>query len=170
LPTLAGFAGLSTPTGEGDHDLSGVDLSPMLRAATPIPELLAFSHGALVPDFYYGGEREPSFGPLWKLFPEPSPEYLWVTVRSRDTIWKLSRIDETWRTQAFDLTNDPNELHDLFDRGLEEHAEMDALLHGYKQWLIDGHRAIREYEETGTYEDIPDAKKLEILRSLGYIQ
>lgn len=170
LPTLAGLAGLSTPTGEGDSDLSGVDLSPMLRTAGPIPELLAFSHGALVPDVYYGGERAPAFGPLWELFPEPNPAYLWVAVHSRDRTFKLSRADETWTTEAFELASDPDELHDVFDSGLAEHAEMDALLHGYKQWLIDGHRAMLEYEETGSYEDIPDAKKLEILRGLGYIQ
>jgi len=170
LPTLAGLAGLSPIDSEEDDDLAGVDLSPMLRSADPIPELLAFSHGAMVPDFYYDGDRASSFGPLWKLFPEPSPEYLWVTVRTQDDTFKLVRTDGAWHMEAFDLERDPNELHNVYDARLAEHAKMKDLLGRYKQRLTEGYRALRESQEGGAYEDIPDEKKLEILRSLGYIQ
>jgi len=158
LPTLADLAGIDL----GGDALAGVDLAPALRGERPPPELLAFSHTALVPDLVMA-----QLG-AWEGFrrhhPQASPERIWVSVRRGDAIYKLiPRDGGEPMPEVYDGSRDPGEARNLYDPADSAQRDMLARLSEYRSILVAAHGR----EAAG--RDLPPERQLELLRSLGYV-
>jgi len=161
FPTIAGLAGVPLPAND---NVTGVDLSPALRGEEPPPELLAFSHTAVLQGSWVEGAKV--FGKLHRLYPRPDAALVWVAIREGDRIFKLqNRGDEDFEVSLFDLASDPEERHDLFDPGDAHHLEMSERLAAYKSLLVQDWK-----RRSGQGEQIlPDEEQIELLKSIGYI-
>jgi arylsulfatase A-like enzyme len=106
------------------------------------------------------------FGQLNQLYPRPDAALVWVSIRQGDRVYKLqNRGDEVFEVSVFDLANDPEERHDLFDPGDAHHLEMSEKLAAYKSLLARDWQA-----RTGEGEQIlPTEEQIELLKSIGYI-
>jgi arylsulfatase A-like enzyme len=161
FPTLAGLAGVPLPANE---NVTGVDLSPALRGEAPPPELLAFSHTAVLQGAWVDGVRV--FPQLNRLYPRPDAALVWVSIRQGDRVYKLqNRGDEVFEVAVFDLADDPDERHDLYDPEDTHHLEMREKLTSYKALLVEDWR-----KRSGRGEQIlPQREQIELLKSIGYI-
>jgi arylsulfatase A-like enzyme len=156
FPTLVGLAGL--PSLEGSS--TGVDLSRALTRREAPPDLLAFSHTAMFHPEQW--RRRSRFSQLARLFPESTPDFMWVAVRSHDLFFKLRRTEGTdWRISTYDLAADPGETNDLFDPSLAAHVEMRDRLDRYKL------RLVAAADDFG--DNVSNSRAVKLLRSLGYI-
>lgn len=161
FPTIAGLAGIEIRSGE----VSGENLSSAMRAKKP-GELLAFSHTALIPDLI----REtlnPRFPSLSTPFPREDPALMWVQVRRRDLVYKITNRDgKSFRAEVYDWQNDPSERHNLYDPDDRSQRDMFRQLEAYKQRLIEAYGRLKAAGEGR----LPTEREKEILRSLGYIE
>jgi arylsulfatase A-like enzyme len=156
MPTLAGLAGLPLPE---DYVGRGEDLSRPLRGLSRAPDLIAFSHSALL----YAPLRAARMPLMSSLFPAPDPEFMWVSARKGDFYYKLRRrADDTWYRSVYDITHDPEERHDLFDPADVEQRKTLELLDQYKE-------ETREAAYTTQAGSLPRDEAIRMLRSMGYI-
>jgi arylsulfatase A-like enzyme len=154
FPTMAGLSNLALP----DLEPRGVDLSAALRDREPAPEIVAFSHTALLSERLWQEYR--NYARLTRLFPRATPDIMWVGARSGDEFYLLRRShDDDWEPALFDLANDPGETRNLFDPGLPQHREMLEALQAYKGLLLES------FEHTDSLEH-----EAELLKELGYIE
>jgi arylsulfatase A-like enzyme len=161
FPTIAGLAGVALPANE---NVTGVDLTPALRGETPPPELLAFSHTAVLQGSWVDGAQ--AFPQLNRLYPRPDPALIWVSIREGDRVYKLqNRGDEVFEVSVFDLAADPEERHDLFDPSDTQHLEMSQNLAAYKALLARDWQTRTE----GGEQILPAQEQIELLKSIGYI-
>jgi arylsulfatase A-like enzyme len=155
MPTLLGLCGLPIPS-----TCAGTDLAPALRGESPPPRLLGYSHTALWPE-----ERIRQFAgyaPVHSILPANDPQLLSVRIRDEDRVFKLlHRPEGEDGYEAYDLSADPGETRDLFDRAQEEHRRMAEELARYKERLIAG------FDPSGR-NSLSEEETLEYLRSLGY--
>ncbi len=158
FPTLAGLAGVSPPI-----DTMGTDLSPAVRGEQPAPPQIAFSHSALLP-----GVPPAQWLPvLARRFPRNRPREMWVAARRGDLVYKVVSEDgETFSLRVYDWESDPGETEDLYDPEDETQLAMARALGEYKQALREAFKV----HEAATPGHIPNARQLEQLRQLGYIQ
>lgn len=156
FPTLAGLCSLRIPRGVR---FEGVDLSRALFGEEAPPHLLAFSHTTVVrPDSM---DTFADAEPVKRFYPRTDPALMWCSVRDGDMVFKLRNMgEESWAVQAFDLSEDPEERHDLFDPRDPVHREMKARLETYKARLVAGYREDGESPENA----------MELLRGLGYVR
>ena len=162
-PTLTGLLGL-----EFEDRPDSVDLSRAVLGKEPEPALKAWFHTSFAPEVWSEEETE-----QWKditlansLFPGYKPETIWVGLRDGDTLFKHRTLDGTnYVCEAYDLAADPWEQNDLFDPELPAHAEARTMLGEYKAGLVEAFAA-------HVVENDPelDEKRLEALKSLGYVQ
>lgn len=156
LPTLAGVAGLEPPE---QYAGSGRDLSAPLRRLAEPPDLIAFSHSALL----YAPLRARRMEFLSSLFPAPDPQYMWASARRGDEYYKLRRRpDDTWYFSMYDLGTDPEERIDLYDPSDPRQAEMVEALEQYKERMREAAYVIQG-------GGIPREQAIEMLRSMGYV-
>jgi arylsulfatase A-like enzyme len=158
FPTLAAISGV-----EIGEVLAGVDLSPALLGRAAPPSLDAYSHTALVHENIIT-RPEYEHSKLKALFPDRSPESMWVSLRRGDMHFKLQRPgpDEEITAMAFDLAADPAETTDVLDRGRMTHTEAIADLELYKARLVAAYR-----EPTDGL--LNDRDRVERLKALGYL-
>jgi len=169
MPTMLSLSGLSTPQGV---ELPGVDLSGALSGERPAPKLLAFSHSSLlvrsVRKRMYDEKRARNWRELRRFFPNDDADLMWAAVRDEDMLYRLrGRAGESWRIEAFDLSQDPEERRDLFDPSVPEHSEMARQLRSYRRRMIE---AYTERPDSGSEALIPVSDEVEALRNLGYIE
>ncbi len=160
LPTLAGLAGIpyNAPAG------GGVDLSGAVLGREAAPELLAFSHTAMLPQRML--RQLPRFRTLARHFPRADPRLLWVAVREGDAVVTLERRSgDDFTPAAYDLASDPDQTADRFDPGNARHGALAGRLETYRQLLVDAHEARR-----GGDPGLAEEEQAERLRSLGYIE
>lgn len=160
LPTLAGLAGLSPVEGT-----AGVDLSPALRGEVDLPDLVAWSHTALLPPGFRK-QRLHRYPALRARFPDLHPERSWISARRGDEFFEL-RLDDgstEHRAYLYRLDRDPEKREDLFDPENPEHASMEAELRRYRLRLIDA------FVPPEPEDEQERARNEERLRSLGYIE
>ena len=108
FPTLAGLAGLTLDTSA----LDGVDVSAAVRGDEPPPELLAMSHTALIPPYFWlrWGEI------LTPIHPGLGVEWMWVGARQGDLFHEFRHTGGgEFGHAVFDLAADPEKRTDLFD-------------------------------------------------------
>ena len=159
LPTLAGLAGLPA-----ESTTEGVDLSPGLRGDAPVPELLAFSHTAMFPRFWW--HRHGDFPVVRRLYPEWDSRWMGVGVRDGDRFFEIRhKGDGNWEQAVYDLAADPGKRRNLLDLDHPGHLKMVDLLTRYKRALTGSAAASR-----GNVPPLSDDRQLELLRSLGYIK
>lgn len=163
FPTLAGLAGVTVP-----GTVVGVDLSPALRGEAPWPELLAFSHTALVAEPMIESSEK------WELFrqivPRVDPELMWAAVRDGDLMTELRPafevLDGAGATglvpSLADLAEDPAKRRNLFDPTDPEARRRLAELRAYREELIRAFRA-------RSASELDLGRQEELLRSLGYV-
>lgn len=165
FPTAAGLCGLKIPE---ENKADGIDLSSVLTGQRSQPSLPAFSHTALVNeevttwDYYKGS-------PYYKLYPRIDPDLMWVAVRIEDMYFKWARFDldhDDFAPFAFNLADDPQEKHNLFDHNNKRHREILDQLRQYKKMLAAAYRVKYENTESGISEE----ERTKKLRSLGYIK
>jgi arylsulfatase A-like enzyme len=155
FPTLAGLAGLGVPEGVSGHDLSGV-----LRGRADPPELLAFSHTAVLSPSVEKFSRD--WGRFRQIVPRIDPRLMWVGVRSKDLFYLSRSLDgSSFETVVRDWASDPAQEHDLFDPANPEHQRMVRELADYKARLVAAYRDRK----------LPDpVHEAELLEALGYIE
>ena len=81
------------------------DLSPALRGEVEPPELIAFSHTAMLP-VRFRTQRLHRYPTLSERFPDLDPTRLWVAARRGDEFFELRRdaaVAESWSIPAYDL-------------------------------------------------------------------
>ncbi|MFP4041080.1 MAG: sulfatase-like hydrolase/transferase [Desulfosudaceae bacterium] len=178
FPTLAGLCGL-----ELSEKPDGLDFSREIRSGSPLPQQPVYSHTALLASFVEvfdfrtialgtimgSPDRTPFVHKLRKLYPEDNPEMMWVAVRHGSRVYKIIKRDinnPRFEPAVFDLSVDPLEERNIFDRTDQEHVNILAELKAYKDKLI---RACNK-KTSETDPDSPDHReKLRRLRSLGYL-
>jgi arylsulfatase A-like enzyme len=160
FPTLAGLAGVSLPEGSA----AGVDLAPVLFGRAPPPELLGFSHTAIVPGVLLQESHRRGGTRLDALQPARDPELMWVSVRDGDRVYKLTAPGGVFQPALYDLAADPRESRNLYDPTDPRQRAVIARLGQYKAGLV---RRFREGERERT--SIPKADELDMLRQLGYV-
>jgi arylsulfatase A-like enzyme len=161
-PTLAGLCGL-----EPEPDAwAGENLAPALRGQSRPPELVAFSHTAILDDFQRELAGEP--GLRERLFPTASPAWMWVAFRRADRVF-LRRPGEggEFETRCFDLASDPLQTRDLYDANDPAHREATRRLREYKESLA---AAFRERVTGNADPAVEDSERLRLLRELGYVR
>ena len=164
FPTMAGLCGLSMPK---DKKPDGIDLLPVMTGQAMPPTLPAFSHTGLVPDAVANNLNYKD-SLLCKLFPQRDPNMIWVSVRIGDMVYKLAKSSfgrEEIGPLVFDLHNDPEERHNLFDPGESRHQKVMERLRKYKGNLVASCRL--RYSDLET--DVPEDERREKLKALGYI-
>jgi len=166
LPTIAGLSKIELGDRSG---IEGVDLSPSIQGLVPPLDLLARSHTSVLVRAVHKGMQKPISSAYYKTLAENVPDEdvrrLWVRIRQGDVVYKRRRFgDGEWQYSAFDLSNDPEERKDIFDREDPSHAEMARRLDAYWQTLIDRYGTDR----AGTI--LLPADEEAALRALGYIE
>lgn len=162
FPTLLGLSGLRYPA---DH-VQGVDLSDEIRSGGEREGLLAFSHSDVLPDSIVKGGDLPAMEHFGSFYPRRDPELMWVSVRSGNLFYKLRRLSPAGFTPfLFDIGADPTELHNLFDPDDADQQSMFSRLEEYRGHLLRGFGAAEEGIDL-----VPEAEKIRLLRSLGYIE
>lgn len=160
FPTMAGLSNIGIRAGE----VEGEDLSAALLDDTE-RELLAFSHTALVPDRFMT-DMNPRFRALRLPFPRQDPELMWVQVRQRDLVYKLTNRDgKRFRAEVYDRSTDLNEFRNLYDPADGSQREMFRQLETYKQRLVEAYNGTKASEGK-----LPSEREEEILRRFGYIK
>jgi len=156
FPTLAGLAGLTLDTSAVD----GVDLSAALRGDEPPPELVAMSHTALIPGYFWMRWEER----LMPLHPGMGVEWMWVGARRSDLFHEFRHTGGgEFGHAVFDLAADPQKRTDLFDAGNPDHRAMAERLVAYKETLANA-------QKKGIAGSVEDQRRLELLREIGYIE
>jgi arylsulfatase A-like enzyme len=113
--TLLGLSGVAPPAHSGD----GRNLSAAIRGQRPPPDLIAYSHTALMNDAFWGYLKQQPIMQL--LHPTQGPESMWVGARRGDTLFRLLReTSGQWKHSALNLLEGP-ESADLFDPDLPSH-------------------------------------------------
>ena len=164
FPTMAGLAGLQLPA---DPARTGIDLSDALRGDRQAPRLIAFSHTSILSHLH---EREDVGEYRFNLFPKQDMNLTWVALRQGDTVWKhKNQGDGRFGFEAYDVSTDVAEEHDLFDAGVPHHQEMAEELRRYKASLVAAYSRWSEGSE-GNRMGIEDADARERLKSLGYVK
>jgi arylsulfatase A-like enzyme len=158
LPTLAGLAGVALR----DPNLAGVDLTPGLRRERAMPELLAFSHTAVVPPAVMElMGRWQGFG---LVHPRGAPELMWVAVRHGNTFYKLRALaGRTPEPEVYDWDADPGETRNRYEPSDDEQRRILSRLADYRTLLVESYR-------NATNTDPPAERQRQLLRSLGYIE
>jgi arylsulfatase A-like enzyme len=164
FPTLVGLAGIQLAE---EMTVMGVDLSDIIKGPEDTPELLAYSHTAMIPpvsaENAIGGLRQ-------ELYPRTDMELTWVAVRDGDTVWKYkNQGDERFGFEAFNLRDDPAETNDLFDSENPRDQQMAERLVQYKDQLVRAHKQWTQRRNQDA-ESSQQKKALEKLRSLGYVK
>jgi arylsulfatase A-like enzyme len=166
LPTMAGLSSFEL----GDRmGIDGVDLTASIRRLEPAPELLGFSHTSVLVRAVHNQLRTLYGSRLWKALgvntPDQNVRRVWVRIRDGDMVFKRYRLGKgDWRYSAFDLSGDPEERVELFDRDDLAHAEMARRLDVYWLKLVD------RYGTERAGKNLPPEIEEEALRSLGYIE
>ncbi len=159
FPTLAGLCNLKLSDEPG---ISGVDLSPQLRAQTKDTDLLAYSHTSMRNPI---GLKESGDRYFDRFYPTADPDLMWVCIRDGDMVYKYRSIDGTaWGHEVFDLAADPEESHNLYDTSIREHREFAQRLLDYKARLAAAFR---------TPPPVTRSRKNVLrkrLKSLGYVE
>ncbi len=161
FPTLASLSGLEPPTGNG----FGHDLKMAVRGEVEPPDLVAFSHTALMATEF----RKKLLGTLPVLqqrFPRQDPALMWVAARKGDDFFELRRDPETgvFSTYRYNLVNDPEKRRDQFDTGKPSDQAVRGLLEHYKVELDAGYSRKQHGVASVPKEDV-----IRRLKSLGYI-
>ncbi len=169
FPTLAGLSQLAVDPKDAPP---GVDLSRALRGVEPPPDLAAYSHTTVLVDFVQKEMQDPAKADSWvvakRLFPDQSPERMWVSVVEDGYVYKRTSDDgSTFSMQVFDVENDPGEARDLYDEGNPAHREAEARLIAYKQKLVGKYEALQATEAA---RRLPRSREAQALRALGYIE
>ena len=166
FPTMASLASVPLSTG-----VDGEDLSQALLNDEPLPRLLAFSHTGVLPDAAARRPDHMTVGlELAKLYPDGSPERIWVAVRDRDFVVKYERnSDGRFSFRSFDLTTDPEESRDVFDADDPRQRSLASKLKDYRTVLI---QSFENWESARRNSGnlLPDEDAARRLRSLGYIR
>jgi len=164
FPTLVGLAGIQPAE---EMTVMGVDLSEAIKGHEETPDLLAYSHTAMVPpvsaENTIGGLRQ-------ELYPKTDMELTWVAVREGDRVWKYkNQGDKQFGFERFNLRDDPAETSDLFDSESPRDQQMAEELVQYKAQLVRAYNQWTRRRNQDT-ESSQQKKALQKLRSLGYVK
>jgi hypothetical protein len=162
FPTLAGLAGVPVPEG-----VEGVDLSPALRGEAPPPVLEGFSHTALVPDVLLRASRARGGTRLDALHPDTDPDDIWVALRDGDRLYERVRPGGPaagFERRVLDLATAPGSTRDVYDAGDPAQGRRFEALERRREALVAGLRAA-----SGAPAPVPEERRLDMLRRLGYV-
>jgi hypothetical protein len=94
---------------------------------------------------------------------------MWVSVRADDLVMKYRSDGKgEFFYEAFDMADDPNEEHDIFDRHDPVQRSLVDQLDRYRKALVEGY--VDPRDETSKRSQSEEAKLVEQLRALGYIE
>ena len=169
LPTLLGLSGIPVPE---MSQIEGHDLSDALRGIGEAPSLEAYSHTTLLVRSVFEQMYEPATARDWatakRFFPDESADHVWVALRNGDDFYKRRKLDgTTWKTERFDLANDPWAANSLAISGDAQEREAASRLEAYRVNLVRSHEGDRAAERK---RRLPDEEEAAKLKGLGYIQ
>ncbi len=164
FPTIGGFSGLKMPK---EKSVDGVDLSPCILGKKSKPPLPAFSHTLLIHSIpQKSSKRRKSI--LHRLYAGRDPEYIWVSMRVEDMVFKWEKDDpdeDNFAPFAFDLAKDPEERVNLFDHRNKDHQNILKKLFVYRDRLIK--TCGLKYSDLDS--GMPEEESIRRLKSMGYI-
>jgi arylsulfatase A-like enzyme len=161
LPTLLGLSGLSTDSYAGE----GVNLAPTLAGEGAPPELAAFSHLQIMDVAHVEKMKANSLDTVSSLFPAEDLNWMWVSVRIGDLVYKLERRELGPLERAvYDWSTDSTESRNLYEPESTAHAAAFERLESYRQAFIQSYREAR-----ADLDGLPTEERLEMLRAMGYV-
>ncbi len=167
FPTIASLAGIRLPD---DLYIDGFDWTPSLRGKQPYPNLLAYSHSAMLSGYAEKFASENLGGLRSELYPEASMDWTWVSVRDGDIVTKYKNLGNgKFGFESFDLSKGKNEVTNIYDESLHYFKNISSKLLSYRDKLIDAYHASRGTVESEE-NDISKDEGMKRLRSLGYLQ
>lgn len=165
-PTMIGLTGLSLSQ---QTEIEGVDLSPPILGLEPAPKLLAYSHTSVA--WEYALEQMKEWTLLYNIVPSADVNLIWVSIRDKDTVYKLKSVDATnWNMEVFDLDDNPVETTNLNYRNDSKSKEMEKELRAYKARLVRNYHHYVHNKSNERVQSLLKEKIIRTLRSLGYIR
>jgi choline-sulfatase len=160
FPTLASLAGVPL---EDRSQIAGRDLAPWVRGERPVPELDAYFQSSYIAKLnFFNSEGWETYR---HLYPASGIEWIWVGLRRGPILYRWRhRGGDEWQAEAFDLSLDPHETHDVFDAGNPDHERAARQLREYKALIELGYAAA---EESGRDVNPADAAALSRAMGLG---
>lgn len=164
FPTLAGLAGVPI---EHDKASFGRELTTSVAGCQSRPRAIAFSHTGMWPPV--GRKWWIQKRLLVEHHPANDPKLMWVSIRAGDLVIKYrSNRKGEFVYEAFDMADDPNEEHDIFDRHDLVQRGLVHQLDRYRQALVEGY--VDPRKEASKDPKRGEAELVEQLRALGYIE